>query len=167
MITCLVIGFILMIVIFCGRKTVKEVPLNYILLFAFTFVWSWMVAGLVAYFKPESVLACAVLVCFMFIALTLFACCSKASTLNVCGAIGCVIGICLWPAIFFWWMFPSNLGYIALYLLITVLTCIYIVFDTRAICEQFDVDEYIIASLILYVDIIQLFMLVLSLCGSS
>ena len=45
----LIIGVVLMLVLACpcSNKAARSVPLNYILLFAFTAVWSYMVAGFV------------------------------------------------------------------------------------------------------------------------
>ena len=164
-IMAIVIGVCLFCAILCCKNSSKEVPLNYILLFTFTFVWSWMVAGLVIWYTPEAVLMCTIMVFFMLVGLTLFACFTKSKNLEICWAMGAVLGMCFWPTLIFCWIFPSNIAYIFLYLLVAVLSCIYIVYDTRAICEKYKVDEYIIAALILYVDIIQLFIMILSLCG--
>jgi len=159
------IGIVLFCVLACSKEKSRKVPLNYILLFAFTLAWSWMVAGFVIWYTPESVLMCTALVMFMFVALTLYACFTKEKHLQWCWAMGAVLGFCIWPAFIFAWMFPSKLGYIGLYLLIAVLTSIYIVYDTKMIMTKFGCDEYIIAALMLYVDIIQLFIMILSICG--
>ena len=46
-----------------------------------------------------------------------------------------------------------------------VLTSIYIIFDTRLIMSKMSYDDYIIAALLLYVDIINLFLYLLSIFG--
>ena len=45
----LIVGIVLMLVLACpcSSKSARKVPLNYILLFSFTAVWSYMVAGFV------------------------------------------------------------------------------------------------------------------------
>ena len=54
-----------------------------------------------------------------------------------------------------------------LYILIIALTAIYIVYDTKVIMEQLDPDEYIIGAIMLYVDLIQLFIFLLAMCGGG
>merc|ERR1712087_809552 len=108
---------------------------------------------------------CTALVFFMFVALTLYACCTKEKNLTYCWAVGAVLGICIWPAIIFGFIFPSRMIWIGIYVIICILTCIYIVYDTKKIMTSYTTDEYIIAALMLYVDIIQLFITVVSLLG--
>ena len=54
-----------------------------------------------------------------------------------------------------------------LYILIIALTSIYIVYDTKVIMEHLDPDEYIIGAIMLYVDLIQLFIFLLAMCGGG
>ena len=124
-----------------------------------------MVAGFVQFFTPESVFACAIMVLVMFIALTLYAAFTRSENLQWCWAAGAVLGLAIWPLIIFCWIFPSNMLYNFLYVLIIVLTAIYIVYDTKLIMEKLNLDEYIIGALLLYVDLIQAFMILLSLFG--
>jgi protein lifeguard len=50
---------------------------------------------------------------------------------------------------------------------LVVLSSIYIIFDTRLIITKMSYDDYIIAALMLYIDIINLFMYILALFGSA
>ena len=54
-----------------------------------------------------------------------------------------------------------------LYILIIALTSIYIVYDTKVIMEHLGPDEYIIGAIMLYVDLIQLFIFLLAMCGGG
>ena len=54
-----------------------------------------------------------------------------------------------------------------LYLLIIALTSIYIIYDTKLIMEYLGPDEYIIGAIMLYVDLIQIFLYLLALCGGG
>lgn len=56
--------------------------------------------------------------------------------------------------------------YIAITAGLVLLFSFYIVYDTRMIMERFGFDDYIIAAVILYVDIINLFLKILALMGS-
>ena len=48
-----------------------------------------------------------------------------------------------------------------------ILTCIYIVYDTKMICEKLSIDDYVIGALMLYTDIIQLFLYILRASGNN
>ena len=106
------------------------------------------------------------MVLVMFIGLTIYAIFAKVDLMWFWGA-AIVLGISIFPLILFCIFFPSNLLWNFLYVLIIVLTCIYIIIDTKLIFEKLSPDEYIIGALFLYVDIIQLFMYVLALCGNN
>ena len=162
----IIAGITIYCMILCCKKPARKVPLNYILLFTFTALWSFMVAGFVIWFTPESVAICAAMVLCMFVGLTLYAIFAKTDPIWYMG-IAAVLSVAIFPLILFCWFFPSNLLWNLLYLLIIVLTCIYIIWDTKQIMERFSTDDYIIGALMLYVDLIQLFMYVLALFGGG
>ena len=150
----LFLGIVIFCVIGCCKKPARKVPLNYILLFTFTALWSYMVAGLVQFFPPENVLIVAAFVLAMWIALTIYAVCAKDSQINYCYAVGSVLSIAVFPLILFSWIYREVWFYNLLYVLIVVLTAIYIVYDTKMIMEQLETDEYITGAIMLYVDLI-------------
>lgn len=47
-----------------------------------------------------------------------------------------------------------------------ILYCVYIVYDTRIICQKFSYDDYIVGAVTLYMDIIMLFLELLRLFGA-
>ena len=150
----------------CFKQAAKKVPVNYIFLFAFTFVFSYVVAGFVQWFDPVIVLAAAALTFAMFVGLTLFSICCRFN-LTVCWGLGAACSLVIWPMFIMMFFWPSKLLYLGLCGLIVILVSIYIIIDTKLIMEKFDTDEYIIGALMLYVDIIQLFMHILALLGNS
>ena len=159
-------GVGIMCSIMCCQNMAKKVPVNYILLFAFTFVWSYMVAGFVQWFDPAIVLAAAALTFAMFVGLTLFTVCCNFN-LTICWGLGAACSVVVWPMFFMMFIWPSKLLYLFLCGIIVILTSIYIIIDTKIIMEKLDTDEYIIGALLLYVDLIQLFMHILALLGNS
>ena len=48
-----------------------------------------------------------------------------------------------------------------------VIFSIYIVFDTRMIMTKLDLDQYAIGALMIYIDLIQLFLYILQLFGNN
>ena len=64
----------------------QKVPLNYALLFVFTFCESWLVASICQRAEPKIVLEAAALTCGMVIGITLFAMFSKTD-FTLCGPV--------------------------------------------------------------------------------
>ena len=162
----LIVGIALMCTLACCKKHARKVPRNYILLFAFTICWSYMVAGFSQWFEPEDVFIAAALTTAMVFGLTLFACFCKMKLTWLWG-IAAAGTIAVWPMIIFFWIFPSKVLLNIICFVIVVLTSIYIIFDTKMIMKGLDLDEYIIGALLLYVDIVQLFLYILSLLGNN
>ena len=156
----LVVGIALLCTLMCCMKHARIVPRNYILLALFTICWTGMVAGFTQWYEPEDVVVAASLTAAMTIGLTLFACCTKMK-LTWLWSIGACLSIAFWPLILFFIIFPTKLLYVAICGLVVVLTSIYIVWDTKLIMKKLELDEYIIGALLLYVDIVQLFMCLL------
>lgn len=73
----------------------------------------------------------------------------------------------VWPLMIFCWIWPSKLLYNILCFFVIILTSIFIIWDTKMIMTKLKLDEYIIGALMLYVDIVQLFMWLLSLMGNN
>ena len=48
-----------------------------------------------------------------------------------------------------------------------VIFSIYVVFDTRMIMTKLDLDQYAIGALMIYIDLIQLFLYILQLFGNN
>ena len=162
----LIVGGALLCSLCCCLKNAKKVPRNYILLALFTICWSYMVAGFSQWFEPEDVIVAAVTTTAMTLGLTVFACCTRMKLTWLWG-IGAALSFAIWPLILFCIIFPSKLLFNALCFLIVILTSIYIVFDTKLIMKKLDLDDYIIGALLLYIDIIQLFMYLLALFGGN
>ena len=161
----LVTGIILMLVIMCFKKIARKVPINYILLFVFTAVWSYMVAGFTMYFPAEIVLCAAVTTFMMTVGLTLVALFMKKD-ITVWGGLLGAASLALIPLIIFAMFFPSRLLYIIVTVVVIVLSSIYIVYDTQRITRgHLGYDEYIVGALSLYTDIINLFMALLGMGG--
>ena len=72
----------------------------------------------------------------------------------------------VWPLIIMLFAFPSKMLFQGIAFFVIILTSIYIVFDTKLILKKLSLDDYILGALMLYTDIIQLFIWILSLLGS-
>ena len=164
--TVLISAIVLLCALACCKKNARKVPINYILLFLFTCCWTFMVAGFSQWFEPESVFIAATLTAAMVLGLTLFACICNMKLTWLWG-ITAAASLAVWPMIIFFWVFPTRFILNTICFVIVVLLSMYIIFDTKLIIEHLELDEYIIGALILYCDIIELFIYILALIGGK
>lgn len=162
-----VITICLLYALLCFKKVARKVPTNYIVCFAFTFFESVMVATLCTYFTAESCFIAAFLALALFGTMTLIALVTKRKpktlqTMIMCGfilTIICIIFLIVWT---------DRYVTIIIMLILLVLTCMYVIIDIDLITEKHGLsfDDYIIGAVFLYMDLITLFMLILSLSGT-
>jgi len=165
----LVGGIICMCVIACSTRKclcARKVPVNYCILTVFTLFWSLMVACFTAFFNPFIVCMAATITAAMTIGLVTCSLCTKGE-LNWLWGIAGALSMCMWPMFIFFWFWPSYWLSNVICVVGALLTSIYIVLDVKLIRAKLELDEYIIGALMLYADIIQLFMFLLSLLGGS
>jgi FtsH-binding integral membrane protein len=166
----IIIPFIVLIIFLVDPKKTKQVPINYILLFAFCFSEGYAVARIVINFQKQSVYFALLLTLITVLALSLYAYKTKEDFTLYGGSlfislilliIGSIINI----------FFRIKLLTFIITVLVIILFSIYIIYDTQLILgnKQFKLseDDYIIAVLNLYIDIINLFIELLSIFGKS
>lgn len=145
----------------------RSYPTNLILLTGFTVCEAYGV-GLACSFVDSDVVVQALLITFiLFIGLTLFAFQTKYDFTSWQGA----LGMGLWALIavgFVRMFFPgSTLGIEVLYSgMGAVLFAIYIIVDTQNIMKSYSLDDEVLATLALYLDILNLFLFILRLLNN-
>jgi FtsH-binding integral membrane protein len=150
----------------CCRQLSRKVPINYILLGSFTFCKGYIVSAICATTKPEIVLMAAFMTCGITIALTYYACTTKSdftvlnSLLFICSCVMFMFGVFL--------MFSHvKILHIIYSCAGILLYSLYLVFDTQLIMGDktysLEIDDYIYGALMLYIDIIGLFLRILKL----
>ena len=166
---------ITMVSITCYTQLAVTVPTNYILLGIFTLCETYTVAYATSFFDPEDIILAAVLTITLTLTLTLYALVTKHD-FTVYGGLLWILGwsitavVCVrfgimdktHPAYHFW-----N---------VIVLVCavaiygFYLLFDTMLIMEGGDfglsLDDYIIAAILIYVDMIILFLRILAIVAA-
>jgi len=144
------------------------VPYNYILLFTYTFCMTFILSFICSHYDPKIVTSA----CFMTIAialsLTLYAMTAKQSFVPCLAFMFCflIIMIIMTLVLCFYYI---RVAYTIYCVLGVLLYSIFIIIDTTLICGGkrygLSVDDYAFAALILYIDIIQLFLEILRLLG--
>ena len=163
---CFICTLVVMIPLICCKGVARKVPTNYILLGLFTICESYLVATIASFYKPQSVFLAAVYATTLFIILTLYAMFTK-------GDIGCLGPVILvgWTlgllTFVLYFIFPSETMHLIFCWVGLILTWFYVIFDVYMITEKngLEYDDYIVASLMLYTDLISLFIYILSIIG--
>jgi FtsH-binding integral membrane protein len=163
LIVFVIVTLIVVIVFSCCRQTARTVPINYILLFSFTLCMSFYCLLFTSFFPPDYVISAALLTFGATVGLTIYAA-KTDNDFTFCGAfLFAFLLIIIFSAILFFWV-----GYIVFILLLGILIySLYIIYDTQLILGnktfEYNVDDYCLAALNLYIDIIYMFIKILQL----
>ena len=153
----------------CYPNLYQKVPTNYILLILFTISFSYDVSVITSYYSPNLVFFAVILTFVAVVTLTLYA---KYTTKDFtiyggslfvflsCLIFGCLLSIFIDVTIFNFIISICSI----------VCFSAYIIYDTQLIlgnrAREFSIDDYILAAMNLYLDIINLFLEILRLFGS-
>jgi FtsH-binding integral membrane protein len=151
----------------------RSVPMNYILLFLFTLCESYAVAGITSYYETKVVCMAGAATALTTIALTIYA--MKTTTkIEVFAGMAFVVYLAMLPLIiisFIIGLGALNTLYCALGI---VLYGLFLIIDTIMITggktmsdAACSMDDYVIGAMMLYLDIIMLFIYLLRILGSN
>lgn len=176
--TSLAVSVGMMFVFMCCPDTMRKTPTNYIMLLVFTLAESVLIGFVSIQYTANSVLMVFGITAFVVFSLTLFAC---QTTIDFTGmgpylfcavmvlmGFGFMISIAGWTGVGGQSLVGARLCYAVLG---TLIFSAYLVFDTQLIVGgkhvrfQFGIDDYAMAAITLYIDIVQLFMMLLQLFG--
>jgi len=168
-IICAVVSMIVSLFLTCYSSIARKVPTNYILLGLFTFCETYIVGFVTVFAEPSDVLLAAVLAMTMTLVLTLYACTTKTD-ITMWGAALWIAGWALLTfSLLFFIIAPRNAAYNTVVIAVAVLTIVvygfYLIYDTQLIMGgkryELSIDDYVVAALVLYIDIIVLFLKIL------
>lgn len=156
--------------IFCCPSVASKVPLNYVLLLIFTLCESYLVAYMTLIFEPLSVLMCAGITLALVFGLSLYAIFTKTDMTLWGGGLVCL-------SVIFFILSLIGIFYRSLFYQ-TLLNCcglflfsIYLMYDTQIVIGKnknlISTDQYIIGALMIYIDIISIFIKILLLFGKK
>ena len=157
-------SIVLMLVFVFARQLSKTVPTNYILLGLFTLAESVTVAASCIDVEPRIVLMAMFLTAFITLSLTVYAMTTK-SDITMMGGLFFMVGMGSLAITLLSFFFFNIIGYLIGFFLGTILYGLYLIYDTQLIVGgkrvELSVDDYIIGAMMLYVDIIVLFLRIL------
>jgi len=164
-----VASIVLMFMIICcfGRKH----PVNLILLGLFTICETYMVGGITIGYPKEIVAVAGLVTALVTVSLTIYAFRTKVQ-IEVFAAMAFVVYFAMIPIfIVSLFMFPGKFLYTLYNVLGVLLYSLFLIIDTMMICNKgsgmsgskyaMSMDDYVIGALMLYLDIVMLFVYIL------
>ena len=166
----LVITILLVIAIMCFKKVARRYPINYIALFTFTIFESYILAFVSSYYNPYVVLSAVILTFVVTISLTIYAFKTK-SDFTLCGGALVAVSTSLLMFGILLIFFHSFYVHMIFCEIVIVIYSVFIIYDTQLIAggryNEISFDDYVIGALMLYVDVVGLFIYIMSLLGSK
>lgn len=165
------IVIVVIIVLACCGETRRKAPMNFILLFVFTFAESLVLASNASYYKADAVAMAVGITAAVCLGLTLFAFQTKWDFTMCGGFLFVAVIILLLFGILA--IFIRNQIFQLIYASLGALIfSFYLVYDTQLMLggnHKYSVspEEYIFAALNLYLDVINIFMYILAIIGNS
>lgn len=154
--------------VFCYEDLFRIVPTNYIILGVFTLFESYIVGFICGMTNPRVVFMAAFMTLTMVIGLTLYAMTTKTD-ITMQGGILFIIGMGIMLLAIFAMFTTNKLVHVFISTLWVILFGIYLIYDTQLIIGnhkfRLETEEYILASFMLYLDIINLFLNLIQIIG--
>uniref|UniRef100_A0A0B6YRD5 Uncharacterized protein n=2 Tax=Arion vulgaris TaxID=1028688 RepID=A0A0B6YRD5_9EUPU len=170
-ILAIVLTFIILIILACCPDFRRQSPLNFVLLFAFTVCEGFLLGTVSSHYGRDEVLMAVGITALVSLALTIFAFQTKWD-FTMMGGMLFVLVIVLICFGLLCAIIPSRVLSLVYASLGALIFSAYLVFDTQMMLGgkhkySLSPEEYIFAALNLYLDIVNLFLFILAIIGSS
>lgn len=174
LIVSFVIYLAIAITIFCCKKVARTVPTNYILLFLLTICISYMLAVICQFYTTASIFNALLITILVTCGLTGFTIVYKPKLSIIIGAIVVVfLGLVGILILYLVLLFSGGnvQGVLFLYYFLgVILYGLFLVFDVKRLTSKkygLTIDDYVFAALMIYLDIVNLFLEILRLVGDK
>ena len=166
----LVASIVIECAIVCCKSVARKTPTNYILLFIFTACQAFVFSVICSFYSAADCLTAAGMTAAVTVALTFYACTTKTD-FTVCGGLFFILSIALLCLILFSWVMTfAAWWHPFVSALLVVFYGLFLIYDTQLIAggrkHELSFDDYIVGALLLYVDIMMLFLELLKLFGN-
>lgn len=165
-----VLSIVLMYALGCYKQIARSVPLNYVLLTVFTVCEALMVASICARYDPATVMIAAALTAAAVVGLTIYAFKTNTDFTILGGVLFAAVLVLLVASIISIFVHNRWLQ-LAIAVFGAIVFSIYIIFDTQLIIGKqgyaLSIDDYVWAAMMLYIDIVQLFIYILQILGNA
>ena len=173
--TALILGICIEISLVCCKGVARKSPTNMILLALFTLCWTYVIGAICALYSAEVVLTAALMTMVLSISLMVYAYFTKTDFTTCCGPFVCwglllimtismlmsVISMLVFSYTATWYPFAAGFG--------VIVGGLFLLIDTQLIVggrrHELSIDDYVLGALMLYLDIIYIFLELLKLFG--
>lgn len=167
-----VVAFVVLIAISCMGELRRKHPHNLIALFAFTIAEALMLAGFTIMFKTHMIMLAAGITLFICLGLTLFAFQTKYDFTTFSGIMVVLLLVAMMTMMIGLFFPPSKLFTLIMSSIMAIFMGIFLVIDTQMIIGgthqvQMSPEEYVFAAINLYLDIINMFIYILTIVGQD
>ena len=166
----IIISFTCLFIPIFKPNLLKAVPANYILLTIFTLSYSWIIAAFTLRFTATSVLTALFLTIVMVSCITIYAFKTKTDFTVFGGVLFTALILLIVCGIILIFVRIRILYLIYIYGGL-ILFCLYLLYDVQLLIgkgeNKFDDDDYILAAINIYIDIIAIFIRILAIIGTK
>ena len=173
---CVILALVIQCMLLCCRGFARKTPTNYLLLAVFTICWTIIVGQICAIYDASVVISAALMTAVVTLSLTVYAMFTKSDFTSLCGPFMCwgllmIICISMLMSTLSFLVFSWTDTYIPFAAGFGVIIYgLFLIIDTQLICGggryELTIDDYIVGALILYLDIIMIFIELLRIFGS-
>ncbi|XP_044001570.1 protein lifeguard 1-like [Aphidius gifuensis] len=166
-----VVGFVTLICMVCCSTVARKTPMNYIFLFIFTGAESFLVSVITTKYRGEEILLAFGITIVLCFSLTLFAFQTKWDFTGLHTVLFvCLIGLMIFSILTIFW--TDKIKVIIYGSLGAILFSFYLIYDTQMMMggeHKYSIspEDYVFATLSLYLDIINIFLYILQIIGAS
>jgi len=166
----IIISFTCLFIPIFKPNLLKAVPANYILLTIFTLSYSWIIAAFTLRFTATSVLTALFLTIVMVTCLSIYAFWTKSDYTVLGGTLFTALTLLIISSILLIFIRIELLYMIYIYAGL-IIFCIYLLYDVQLLIgkgeHKFGEDDYILAAINIYLDIIAIFIRILAIVGNK
>lgn len=152
----------------CYRSIGRMIPLNFLILIGFNLCESYIVSCATTFYQGEAIMLAVGITIALVIALTIYALCTK-SDFTSCWGIMIVLGVSLFIGSIIGLIWRNKWLQVGLAILGAITFGIYLVVDTQLVIgknsRKYSIDDYVLASIAIYMDIVYLFLEILRIIG--
>eukprot|EP01017_Pseudomicrothorax_dubius_P051321 TRINITY_DN9857_c0_g1_i2.p1 TRINITY_DN9857_c0_g1~~TRINITY_DN9857_c0_g1_i2.p1 ORF type:complete len:279 (+),score=28.52 TRINITY_DN9857_c0_g1_i2:40-876(+) len=153
-----------LIILSCCMSRAKRSPFSYIFLILYTVSEMWLVSYASARFSPKTVTLAISLTMGITLALAIYACFTK-DDITYCGGMLFTLAACFILMAFFYIFVRSQFSDLLYCIAGILLYSIYVIYESQLLVEgkryELSMNDYIIASLLIYVDLVRIFLYIL------
>ena len=175
--TCLALQLVINCAVMCFKACSRKVPTNYIMMTIFTGCWAYILTYICAFYDKDTVLCAAMMTIVLTASITVYAVTTKTDFTKLCGPWVCfgllmIICVQMLLSILSMWLFAFTETWIPFASgFCVIIYGLFLLIDTQLIVggrrHELSIDDYVVGAMLIYLDIIMIFLELLKLFGGK